>query len=155
MWHSSKALFLLMVAVCVYSLDHQGWLVLGFEGSPLVYTLYQGVSSNIYWHLKQWTAAAWISTCVPHWAFLCMFWRCDSIVPDVTLQRKLSRLQKINFTSSSLKVWCNSSKPLSCWLSARNEQFPSGSTLLMHLLWIARNCSADCTPSNCCILVLF
>ena len=79
-----------------------------------------------------------------------MFWRCDCIVPEVTLQRKLSRLQKINFTSRSLKVWCNSSKPLSCWLSARNKQFLSGSTLLMHLLWIARNCSADCAPSNCC-----
>ena len=98
-------------------------------------------------------AAAWISTCLPRQAFLCMFWRCDSIVPDVTLQRRLSRLQKINFTSSSLKVWCNSSKPLSCWLSARNEQFRSGSTLLMHLLWIARNCSADCAPLNCCIPV--
>ena len=29
----------------------------------------------------------------------------------------------------------------------------SGNTLLLHLLWIARNCSADCDPSNCCIPV--
>ena len=45
-------------SVCVYSWTHQGWLVLWFEDSPLLYTLYQGVSSNVYRYLKQWSCCA-------------------------------------------------------------------------------------------------